>query len=139
MNRYELGRAGEEYACRYLESLGFSITGRNVRVGHSEFDIICTDDKYIIFAEVKTRNESPDSPDRFGRPARAVTEKKSDALLRGAAQYIRTVGTGGRQPRIDVIEIYADTSSGFSVLKINHIKSAVVRTEKSENRYRGNR
>ena len=55
MNRYELGRRGEDFACGYLEEHGFTVIGRNVHAGHSEFDIICTDGKYIVFAEIKTR------------------------------------------------------------------------------------
>ena len=55
MNRYELGRRGEDFACGYLEEHGFTVIGRNVHAGHSEFDIICTDGKYIVFAEIKTK------------------------------------------------------------------------------------
>ena len=104
MNRYELGRRGEDFACGYLEEHGFTVIGRNVHAGHSEFDIICTDGKYIVFAEIKTRNEAPDSPDRYGRPANAVTAKKADAQIRGAQPYL-----------------------------LHHIRNAVVRSEKTEN------
>lgn len=127
MNRYELGRAGENVACKFLEDAGFTVIARNLRVGHSEFDIICEDEKYIVFAEVKTRNESPDAPDRYGHPARAVTQKKCDALIRGALQYIKEHGLNGKSPRIDVIEVYASTVPTFCVRKIKHFKSAVKR------------
>lgn len=133
MNRYELGRRGEDFACGYLEEHGFTVIGRNVHAGHSEFDIICTDGKYIVFAEIKTRNEAPDSPDRYGRPANAVTAKKADALIRGAQRYLREENITGLQPRIDVIEIYADCFPKFHVLKLHHIRNAVVRSEKTEN------
>lgn len=133
MNRYELGRRGEDFACGYLEEHGFTVIGRNVHVGHSEFDIICTDGKYIVFAEIKTRNEAPDSPDRYGRPANAVTAKKADALIRGAQRYLREENITGLQPRIDVIEIYAECFPEFHVLKLHHIRNAVVRSEKTEN------
>lgn len=133
MNRYELGRRGEDFACGYLEEHGFTVIGRNVHSGHSEFDIICTDGKYIVFAEIKTRNEAPDSPDRYGRPANAVTAKKADALIRGAQRYLREENITGLQPRIDVIEIYAECFPEFHVLKLHHIRNAVVRSEKTEN------
>lgn len=133
MNRYELGRRGEDFAYGYLEEHGFTVIGRNVHAGHSEFDIICTDGKYIVFAEIKTRNEAPDSPDRYGRPANAVTAKKADALIRGAQRYLREENITGLQPRIDVIEIYAECFPEFHVLKLHHIRNAVVRSEKTEN------
>lgn len=133
MNRYELGRRGEDFACGYLEEHGFTVIGRNVHAGHSEFDIICTDGKYIVFAEIKTRNEAPDSPDRYGRPANAVTAKKADALISGAQRYLREENITGLQPRIDVIEIYAECFPEFHVLKLHHIRNAVVRSEKTEN------
>ena len=133
MNRYELGRRGEDFACGYLEEHGFTVIGRNVHAGHSEFDIICTDGKYIVFAEIKTRNEAPDFPDRYGRPANAVTAKKADALIRGAQRYLREENITGLQPRIDVIEIYAECCPEFHVLKLHHIRNAVVRSEKTEN------
>ena len=108
MNRYELGRAGEQAACRFLEDAGYTVIARNLRVGHSEFDIICTDSKYIVFAEVKTRNESPDSPDRYGRPSRAMTQKKCDALIRGALTYIKVGGgsVGELKIHVDVVVTY---------------------------------
>ena len=133
MNRYELGRRGEDFACGYLEEHGFTVIGRNVHAGHSEFDIICTDGKYIVFAEIKTRNEAPDFPDRYGRPANAVTAKKADALIRGAQRYLREENITGLQSRIDVIEIYAECFPEFHVLKLHHIRNAVVRSEKTEN------
>ena len=34
------GATGEELACRYLESLGYTIHERNWRYGHLEIDII---------------------------------------------------------------------------------------------------
>ena len=108
-------------------------SGAMCTAGHSEFDIICTDGKYIVFAEIKTRNEAPDFPDRYGRPANAVTAKKADALIRGAQRYLREENITGLQPRIDVIEIYAECFPEFRVLKLHHIRNAVVRSEKTEN------
>ena len=95
---------------------------------------MCTrDTRSLTFAEIKTRNEAPDSPDRYGRPANAVTAKKADALIRGAQRYLREENITGLQPRIDVIEIYAECFPEFHVLKLHHIRNAVVRSEKTEN------
>lgn len=133
MNRYELGGAARTSPAAILKNTASPSSGAMFMAGHSEFDIICTDGKYIVFAEIKTRNEAPDSPDRYGRPANAVTAKKADALIRGAQRYLREENITGLQPRIDVIEIYAECFPEFRVLKLHHIRNAVVRSEKTEN------
>ena len=121
-----MGRLGEEAAARYMEGLGFLIIGRNVHVGHSEFDIICTNDKYIIFVEVKTRNLSPSHVGRYGPPERAVDRNKKEYLMRGVRQYLRENDLKGRiAARIDVIEVYASDEPEFCVRKLKHHKAAV--------------
>ena len=74
MNRYELGRRGGTSPAAIFKEHGFTVIGRNVHAGALGFDIICTDGKYIVFAEIK--RSKLDSPDRYGRPANAVTAKK---------------------------------------------------------------
>ena len=49
------GTIGEELACRYLESLGYTIHERNWRYGHKEVDIIAQWGPTLVIAEVKTR------------------------------------------------------------------------------------
>ena len=133
MKRGDTGRAGENFAAQYLEDLGFRIVKRNARVGHLETDIIADDDKYILFTEVKTRRTRPDAPHPFGTPGSAVNAAKADRLIRAAEEYMRTHRDeyGSLQPRIDVIEIYADPETEeFSVLRLSHIKNAVRRQSK---------
>lgn len=133
MSKTETGRAGEDFAAEYLEKLGFRVTGRNVRAGHLETDIIATDGKYILFTEVKTRRARPDAPHPYGTPGSAVNAAKADRLFRAAEEYLRAhrAETASLQPRIDVIEIYADpTKKEFSVLQLSHIKNAVKPTSK---------
>jgi putative endonuclease len=74
-NKRKFGGIGEDIACAFLEKQGFSVTGRNVHFGHIETDIICENDEYILFVEVKTRTDAEFSL-RFGRPASAVTKTK---------------------------------------------------------------
>lgn len=133
MKRGDTGRAGEDFAAQYLENLGFHIVERNARVGHLETDIIAADGKYILFTEVKTRRTRPDAPHPFGTPGAAVNAAKADRLIRAAEEYMRTRRDeyGSLQPRIDVIEIYADPETEeFSVLRLSHIKNAVRRQSK---------
>lgn len=126
-----VGKRGEELAVEYLEKNGYTVVARNLHVSHDELDIIAEDEKYIVFAEVKTRAQTP-SNKRFGRPASAVDYKKKQKLLRAAAEYIRREKPS-KAPRIDVIEVYlppihADTPIDVSRLiaaDIKHIRNAV--------------
>jgi len=48
------GQAGEERAARYLQRKGFTILGRNLRLGRGELDIVARDEDLLLFVEVKT-------------------------------------------------------------------------------------
>lgn len=50
----EKGDAGEDKACKYLESKGYEIIERNFRIRSGEIDIIAFRENTIVFAEVKT-------------------------------------------------------------------------------------
>lgn len=73
-------------ALHYLLCRGYSLLGRNVRIGHDEIDIIVYDpmDDVITFVEVKTR--SADHPDYT--PMLNVTSQKTHRLQRAAEQWI---------------------------------------------------
>ena len=51
--RRDLGKKGEDIACRLLEEKGHTILERNWRSGHLEIDIISLDQDGIHFVEVK--------------------------------------------------------------------------------------
>lgn len=54
-HRSELGKKGEDFACKYLVDKGFQIIERNFKRPWGEIDIIAkTPDKTLIFVEVKT-------------------------------------------------------------------------------------
>lgn len=128
MSTLSLGRAGEESAALYLASLGFTIVGRNVRLGHFEADILADDGTHLVFAEVKTRRAAPSMPSRFGRPSAAVDRRKRDCLIGFARAFWRAHAQEypGRVPNIDVIEVYADPASAqYRVLEIRRYANAV--------------
>ena len=50
----DLGKLGEDIACKYLEQSGFEIWGRNINYKISEIDIIAIKDKKVHFIEVKS-------------------------------------------------------------------------------------
>ncbi len=53
-DRQQVGRLGEDIACRFLEGKGFSVIDRNYRKFIGEIDIIAKKDKILYFVEVKT-------------------------------------------------------------------------------------
>lgn len=51
----DTGKEGEERACRYLQTKGFEVIGKNLRYSHLELDIVCLKGKELHFVEVKCR------------------------------------------------------------------------------------
>ena len=50
----KLGRRGEAFACRLLETKGYDILARNWRIKAGELDIVARDGMMLVFVEVKT-------------------------------------------------------------------------------------
>lgn len=129
-DKRDFGLRGEESAASFLCGKGFRIIGRNVKIGHTETDIIAENGKYIVFAEVKTRRTYPDIHHAYGRPASAVSRKKQEKLIEGAWLYLKRNADSlqGLQPRIDVVEVYVSPDAEhYKVLKIVHMENAVLR------------
>lgn len=123
MNKRISGNIGEDIACGYLEENGFKIVARNYYAGHQEIDIICEDDKYLVFVEVKTRADTS-ALKKYGNPSKAVGTDKRQNIIKAARRYMKEKPTE-KFVRIDVIEVYINTSySGTEPAKINHIKGA---------------
>ena len=120
-----IGRFGEDAAVEFLKKNGYTVIERNYRASHNELDIIAYNKNYIIFVEVKARTYKDPGSMPYGRPASAVTYGKKQRTLAAARQYLATHNFKGKQPRIDVIEIFLGPSSdGKEVYKINHIVNA---------------
>ena len=130
-NTRMLGRLGEAAAARFLEDKGFSIIDRNVYAAGCEADILACDETYFVFAEVKTRRVLPDVPDKFGRPANAVTSVKKEHMLNMASRYLHDHPELLTRyiPRLDVIEVYLSPDRDTAeVLEIRHYPDAVRKT-----------
>ena len=119
-NKRKTGKEGEDKAAELLEKSGYRILFRNKRYGHLETDIICEDDEYIVFVEVKTRKENP----AFGRPSSAVDAKKRKNLISCAEAYLNEYGTKGKLVRLDVVEVYVKDGK---VYKTEHLKNAITK------------
>ena len=79
------GRKGEDAAVRFLENAGYTVVGRNVYAGGMEADILCTNEQYFCFVEVKTRRVDPGAA---SRPADAVDQRKRSHMQTMARAYI---------------------------------------------------
>jgi len=83
----ETGSLGEQYACRFLEELGYEVVERNWRFGKDELDIILRTARELIIVEVKTR-----SSNTHGEPEEAVKKGKRSTMIRGANAYVQATG-----------------------------------------------
>lgn len=127
MNTRSIGALGEDAACQYLEENGYHVVGRNVYAGGCEADILAEDDEHFLFVEVKSRRAYPHAPDKFGRPANAVTPQKRTHMLTMAKAYLHEHPeiTDQRSPRLDVIEVYLSPMEPGVVLAVEHFPNAV--------------
>jgi len=95
----ELGKSGEDLACRYLVDKKFKIIERNFRKPWGELDIIAkSPDKTLVFVEVKTMrqfgNESGNQPNSYPQlpnseiePEMQMTSAKIKKTKRAASLY----------------------------------------------------
>ena len=111
-----IGDRGELRAAEYLQNKGFYILERNYRTRRGEIDLICADDRYLVFVEVKTRSSTS-----FGMPCEAVTYGKQQKLILTARQWLQEHPTE-LQPRFDVVEILV--SPNHTTCRMHHIPNA---------------
>ena len=117
MDKKLLGRWGEEQAAKYLQKKKFRIVGMNYTCRFGEIDIIAENRSYVVFAEVKLRKS-----DRFAAAREFVTAAKRERLIATAELWLSANATN-KQPRFDVVEIYAPNGSEGTI-RINHIENA---------------
>ncbi len=114
--RHEIGKLGEDLACKYLQGRGYKILERNFEAKQGEIDIIALDKSEVVFIEVKTRSNV-----LYGKPAEAVNEIKQKHLVKTIEYYIYSRHLEGELIRIDIIEIYLWKNK----YRVNHIKQVI--------------
>lgn len=112
----KLGRSGEDAACRYLESIGFTIEARNFRTRTGEIDIVAKKIGLTAFVEVKARRSN-----EFGAGEEAVTPSKARRIRGVAQEYLQGMERPG-EVRFDVIGI--DLDEDGSPLELRHLADA---------------
>ena len=117
MEKKLLGRWGEECAAGYLKKKKYTIVGRNYACRFGEIDILAENRQYLVFCEVKLRKNA-----EFAQAREFVTASKQRRLIAAAQLWLSSNPTA-KQPRFDVIEIYAPQGAEGEV-RINHIENA---------------
>ena len=99
MNRTkQIGDLGEKLALDYMTQNGFQHICSNYHSRYGEIDIICENEKYIVFVEVKSRKKGT----RY-KAVEAVDKRKRLKIIKTAFDYILKNPTE-KQPRFDVVE-----------------------------------
>ena len=113
-----LGAWGEELAGKHLRKKGYRIVCRNYRCRGGEIDLIVENREYLVFVEVKLRKS-----DAFANAAEFVDFRKQQRIKITAMHYLAEQETE-KQPRFDVIEIYAPFGTDTKKPTIIHLEDA---------------
>lgn len=110
------GHWGEAVAAEYLRRRRYQLLACNYHTRFGEIDLIVKNLHYIVFVEVKTRQN-----DRFAQAREFVTGRKQTRVRTSAQIWLENNPTT-LQPRFDVIEVYAP--EGERRPRVVHLKDA---------------
>lgn len=112
------GQWGETVAAQYLRKRKFDIVACNYRCRFGEIDLICKNNTYIVFVEVKTRKDAD-----FAQAMEYVDARKQQRIIATAQMYLAQNETD-LQPRFDVIEVYGTENRPNEKPKLMHMENA---------------
>ena len=113
-----LGAWGEAAAAEFLRRKHYKITASGYSCRYGEIDLIAENWRYIVFVEVKLRRSA-----RFALAREYVDRGKQDRIRTTAQMYLSQYPSR-KQPRFDVIEIYAPEGMETVRPVINHMEDA---------------
>lgn len=99
-NKREIGFEYEKIAGKYLEEHGYEILEYNFYSRHGEIDIIAKHGEYLVFVEVKYRDN-----DKKGDPLEAISMQKQRTISKCALYYLKKNGMQDVSVRFDVVGI----------------------------------
>jgi len=116
--RHRLGHLGEQLAADHLLRRGFTIHTRNHRTRWGEIDLIASDERRIVFCEVKTRRAGTSGPFDGLRAAQCRR------LRRMAAAWLQEHPDRPRLPeiRFDAIGVVIDAHG--RLVSLEHLEGA---------------
>jgi putative endonuclease len=100
VSRAELGRLGEELACRELTRRGHEILARRYRTRFGEIDIVSRQTGVVVFVEVKARRTR-----RYGQAAESIPAWKRRRIGAMALDYLAWTRQLEARCRFDVVAI----------------------------------
>ena len=115
MDKALIGKAGEDYCCKYFEKNGYEIIARNYHSRYGEIDVIAQNETFTVFVEVKTRAQGS-----MVKAIEAVDEAKRKKLMLTAAYFVSKTQTF-KQPRFDVFEVI---HNGKQLIKCRNTENA---------------
>lgn len=113
-----VGAWGEAVAAAYLQKKRYELLATGYRCRYGEIDLIVQNRHYLVFVEVKLR-----SSNRFAEAREFVDHRKQERLRVTASLYLEQFPTE-RQPRFDVIEVYAPEGTATKKPHIIHLEDA---------------
>ena len=115
----DIGRKGEDIACEYLSTNGYSIVERNFRRPYGEIDIVARETiGSFVFVEVKAVSYGT-----AGRPEDNVHPEKLRKLGNTIQAYL-AAHQGVEDWRFDVITVKLDPSARKA--SIGHLKDIII-------------
>jgi len=117
MDNINIGKYGEDLACKYLETKGYKIKERNFRTFLGEIDIVSEYKGNVIFVEVKTRRS-----DKFGYPEEAINYNKQRKIIKNALCYLAKYNLWKNNYCFDVVLVSISKQDGTESIK--HIRNA---------------
>jgi putative endonuclease len=100
MLKRKIGDMGENLAVKKLKRMGYKIIERNFLTKTGEIDIIARDGKYLVFVEVRVRNNG-----QFGSGAETVDKIKQRKIIRTSLCYLQRTNSLDVPVRFDVVSI----------------------------------
>lgn len=112
------GAWGERLAAAMLRKQGYKIVATNWSCRFGEIDVIAENREFLVFAEVKLRKDAS-----HGAAREFVGSAKQERLRSTAQLYLCEYPTE-KQPRFDVVEIYAPEGAQSQKPMITHLEDA---------------
>lgn len=113
-----VGAWGEALAADYLQNKHYKLIATGYRSRFGEIDLIVENKHYLVFVEVKSRKSNA-----FANAHEFVDTHKQQRLRTTAEIYLSEHPTK-KQPRFDVIEIYAPEGVNTAKPQIYHMEDA---------------
>lgn len=107
------GLQAEILACEYLSAQGLKLITRNYRVSCGEIDLIMWDNDYLVFIEVRFRQDTD-----YGSGIETITKSKQNRIIKAALFYLQ------QEKLLDKVLCRFDVIGMGAAEKIEWIKNA---------------